>query len=470
MSNIAGYYDGKPACACQLEWLPVANAEALRLGIVRHKLDIAQLIGGAPKSGGTHTTGAAADFWQTARAFIAWCRQAGARATWHRPHNWDGKGGGAHTHSVLDCPHNTAARYQQDAVDDGYNGLGWMGRGGEDDGPRPLKKRTWKQGIAWAAKNLPVRKIKTTVMHATRDGILGRQYPGVGPITQRRKAKFRMRAVAEYTDPHGRKHYRTKYGTWYAGTDLTTRKPAAPVAKAHSLRIGSWNVALIVKRARLADRLRRLGKQARKRRLDVLGVQERPQKPGTRLDKLLGDLTVRVGKYARYLFFRTGTKIHGSATWDPWKKSPITKWVTSACATVPGDRKRFYVNCHPVSGAQHSKHRKRWAKATIVKSIRRAKKHGLGRESIIFLGDFNGPEFAQVASRFGFVRVRQAAKRRNWLRRTFNAWGAKKNEAGGQFDYILVHESLADSVTLAATINTPKASDHNLTITEIKEI
>jgi hypothetical protein len=75
----------------------------------------------------------------------------GADATWHRPYNWDGDGGGEHVHRVLTgCPHNTPARYQIDAVRAGYNGLGHLGRGARDDGPRPLSGRTWREGIQWA--------------------------------------------------------------------------------------------------------------------------------------------------------------------------------------------------------------------------------------------------------------------------------------------------------------------------------
>src|SRR5690606_35521134 len=122
-----------------------------------------------------------------------------------------------------------------------------------------------------------------------------------------------------------------------------------------------------------------------------------------------------------YIYFREGTRIHGNATWDPMPKSKITKWVTTACATVPGDRKRFYVNAHPISGKAYSGHREKWARKTITKSIKRAAKHGLGPEDIIFGGDFNGPEFARVAKEYGYIRVRAAAKHKGAFKRTFNA-------------------------------------------------
>lgn len=55
-------------------------------------------------------------------------------------------------HRVLTgCPHcEDTAAYQTAAVKAGFNGLGHAGRGGPDDGPRPLSGRTWEQGIEWA--------------------------------------------------------------------------------------------------------------------------------------------------------------------------------------------------------------------------------------------------------------------------------------------------------------------------------
>lgn len=241
-------------------------------------------------------------------------------------------------------------------------------------------------------------------------------------------------------------------------------------------RIGTWNVALIIKRPNLADRVKRIRAKVKHVRLDVLGVQEAPSSgDGRHLKATLigrdGKRMKRVGAKARYIFLRSDAKVHGSATWNPWPKNKkVTKPVTTACATIDG-HKRFYVNCHPVSGAGFSKHRELHAKATIVKSIRRAKKHGLGREDVVFMGDFNGPEFATVAARYGFVRVRKHAKTVGSIVRTYQAFGKKKRtDAGGQYDYILVHESKAKAVTRARTFWTWKASDHNLTIAEIKEV
>lgn len=143
-------FRGRPACPCQALWLPAYEAEAQRRGILSGPLSIAQLIGGAPQSGGTHSSGGASDFWPNGdvTAMVRLARDMGADATWHRPRNWDGRGGSEHIHSVLTgCPHNGPARYQIDAVRAGLNGLA---NHGPDDGPRPLSGRSWREGITWA--------------------------------------------------------------------------------------------------------------------------------------------------------------------------------------------------------------------------------------------------------------------------------------------------------------------------------
>lgn len=145
-------FRGHPACPCLAAWLPVYEAELQRRGLLSGPLRIYQLIGGAPASGGTHTDGGAFDLLDLPGDEEIWvARQMGADATWTRPYNWDSDGGMAHDHGVLrGCPHNGPARYQIDAVDDGFNGLGYLGHGAPDDGPRPLSGRTWREGIAWA--------------------------------------------------------------------------------------------------------------------------------------------------------------------------------------------------------------------------------------------------------------------------------------------------------------------------------
>ena len=161
-------YRGRQACDCHTKWLPVYERELLDRKVIKVELDIFQLIGGAPQSGGTHTTGGAIDTGQVQAEAIAVARQMGADASWHRPYNWDGDGGMEHAHLVLTgCPHNAPARYQIDAVRAGFNGLGRGGRGGPDDGPRPLSGRTWQEGIAWA-RNLQKRRGVKAELRAAR--------------------------------------------------------------------------------------------------------------------------------------------------------------------------------------------------------------------------------------------------------------------------------------------------------------
>lgn len=149
MTTYAVTFRGKPACPCLAEWLPVFEAELIRRGVVRESIDIAQLIGSAAASGGTHASGGAADIWQHDDVTVWVARQMGADATWAR--TTGSFANNRHTHIVLtDCPHNGPARYQIDAVRAGYNGLGYGGRSAPDDGPRPLSGRTWREGIEWA--------------------------------------------------------------------------------------------------------------------------------------------------------------------------------------------------------------------------------------------------------------------------------------------------------------------------------
>jgi hypothetical protein len=148
------YFRGFPACECLAEWLPWVEKLMLHRRVIQHNIDIYQLIGGASTSAGTHRTGGAFDVLQATWSALEIYRQAGADASWRRT---PAQGFTLHAHGVLrGCPHNGPARYQIDAVDDGYNGLGLGGKAGRDDGPRPLSKRTWQQGIEWIKGQLGV--------------------------------------------------------------------------------------------------------------------------------------------------------------------------------------------------------------------------------------------------------------------------------------------------------------------------
>lgn len=151
-------FRGHTACPCLAAWLPVYEKELLRRGVIKKNIDIYQLIGGASASAGTHAKGGAFDILQSSTEAVYVARQMGADATWRRT---PAQGFSYHAHGVLrGCPHNYPARYQIDAVDDGYNGLGKGGRGGKDDGYRPLSHRSWKQGIEWAKKQQALGQIR----------------------------------------------------------------------------------------------------------------------------------------------------------------------------------------------------------------------------------------------------------------------------------------------------------------------
>lgn len=164
-------YRGFPACECLKAWLPVYEKMLRREGILAadESLRIYQLIGGATASAGTHSKGGAFDISDlVGTRDVAIARQMGADATWARTR---AQGFTPHLHGVLrGCPHNSPARYQIDAVDAGFNGLGRGGRGGKDDGPRPLSGRTWQEGIEWAEKQMCRPRFTTANLRA-KDGI-----------------------------------------------------------------------------------------------------------------------------------------------------------------------------------------------------------------------------------------------------------------------------------------------------------
>jgi hypothetical protein len=147
---------GWNCCTCLAAWLPVFEELAQDRGDLTGSVKILQLRGGNPNSGGTHTEGGVFDLGYyhdgQADALVYLARQMGADATWFR--EWDGN---HHVHGVLTgCPRNDPAAYQIEAVKDGFNGLGYMGQDGPDDGPQPLSGRTWEQGIEWAEDQMSI--------------------------------------------------------------------------------------------------------------------------------------------------------------------------------------------------------------------------------------------------------------------------------------------------------------------------
>ena len=156
-------FRGRTTCVCLAAWLPVYERLLLAQGLIKSNIDVWQLTGGAPASGGTHTQGGAFDLlYQTGAPFVASAREMGAQGTWGRTKS---QGFTAdHLHGVLSgCPHNGPAAYQIVAQQRGYSGLGratsgqyagMWGYGSRDTYPNPSARRSWEQGIAWAQKQI----------------------------------------------------------------------------------------------------------------------------------------------------------------------------------------------------------------------------------------------------------------------------------------------------------------------------
>ncbi|MBK6556171.1 MAG: hypothetical protein IPG16_02795 [Comamonadaceae bacterium] len=136
-------------CPHMAQWWPVFTRLQILRGRIKACLDIVQAYGWSDKSGGTHGQGTAVDVTQTDAGIVADAREAGARGTWCRGKRWGQASMGDHIHLALDCPCASGSDYQIGAADDGYNGLGYLGRGGRDYHPAPKVRRDWKAGIAW---------------------------------------------------------------------------------------------------------------------------------------------------------------------------------------------------------------------------------------------------------------------------------------------------------------------------------
>ena len=163
-------FRGLPACTCQVAWFPVFERELRARGIIKQSLTLAQLIGAAEASAGTHSGGGAADWWETDIRIAQVARELGAPATW--PRTTGSFATNKHTHSVLrGCPHlDPGAAAQIAEVDRGGDGL----VGAISDHPelkRFTNKRTWQQGIRHANKlQLQRDRLITIGTHNTLDG------------------------------------------------------------------------------------------------------------------------------------------------------------------------------------------------------------------------------------------------------------------------------------------------------------
>ena len=136
------------ACQHVAEWLVWYERLQVARGRCR-ALVVYQSMGDSSLSGDTHVCGSATDWQYLGEGAVMDAREMGAPATWARIRSL-GWTTGDHVHSVLSCGDNACNGYQIQAALDGYNGLGYLGRGGVDPHRSPSTARTWRQGIEWA--------------------------------------------------------------------------------------------------------------------------------------------------------------------------------------------------------------------------------------------------------------------------------------------------------------------------------
>lgn len=270
-------FRGFKACTCLAEWLPWYERMLLEAGVIKHNIDIYQLIGGAAASAGTHSTGGAFDIAQGTATALRIARDMGADATWRRRLNWDGRGGMAHTHGVLrGCPHNGPARYQIEStrygVDHGHNGLA---NGGKDDGPKPLSKRSYKQGIAYAkAKLEPSFHIKVAEYVAVKPNVYGRRSAGLQGVPHTsgpHPVGFTFTSQGWTVTDEGL-FIQAQNGEWFAGTSLDLVIKPKPVAL--HLRVGTFNLPDEEKLPNAKARVAIAAQQILDSKLDAVGLQE----------------------------------------------------------------------------------------------------------------------------------------------------------------------------------------------------
>lgn len=143
-----------PVCSCLKAWLPAYQNELLRVGEIKHGLDVFQAIGGAIASAGYHLYGGNVDDGQTSSRAIKIARNMGGAAFPRDSRD----GMTPHCHIALKgCPHmGSGPRWQVTELQAGRNGL--VNRA-HDRGPRDGIKwplRTYTQGIAWAKAQQPI--------------------------------------------------------------------------------------------------------------------------------------------------------------------------------------------------------------------------------------------------------------------------------------------------------------------------
>jgi hypothetical protein len=141
-------FRGHPACSCLVTWLPRFEAELLETDVIDEPLHIAQLIGLAKDSAKVHSTGGAADLWETDPRVSLTARRMGA-VSW--PRVTGSFADNQHTHLVLiGCTHLHPQGVAQ--IKEAYaGGDGLLGDVPDDSVLHAAlwPKRTWREGIAW---------------------------------------------------------------------------------------------------------------------------------------------------------------------------------------------------------------------------------------------------------------------------------------------------------------------------------
>ena len=106
----------------------------------------------------------------------------------------------------------------------------------------------------------------------------------------------------------------------------------------------------------------------------------------------------------------------------------------------------------------------------LTKATKWAAALDVPKADVIWMGDNNGSEAADVGTSLGFLRARAVSAWKNAITRTYQGFGKRRaTDPGGQVDYILVHGSKRGTVQRYRVVSTPKASDHNLVVMQIKE-
>lgn len=238
------YFRGKPTCKHMKAWLEAYQAELLRQGLLKSHLDIWQLVGGASASAGTHRTPGAADTAQVSTAQLKVARQMGAGACKRtKAQGFDLE----HCHLMINCPCNGSSRYQWNAINDGYSGLGAGGRGSRDDGPRAGIKFPlidWDEGIAWAkAQQAPKFTKRVSTYVVTDAPAYGRASYGLKAATKtpaRPKGwTFKSKGWVKF---EGVLYIQGADGFWYHGPsfDLVKPKPTPPKVRT-TTSVGTYN-------------------------------------------------------------------------------------------------------------------------------------------------------------------------------------------------------------------------------------